>query len=384
MIPMRSFLYPKLLLATGMITVLGALTCPPLFAAETPASKATQDQKTTAPDIRIIGELQQITTRYEDTLVHLARKYNVGFVAMRAANPGVDPWLPGSGTRITIPGQHLLPDAPHRGIVINLPEMRLYYYAPDSDVPASYPIGIGRSGLTTPVGTTTIARRVADPVWYPTERMRREDPTLPAQVLPGPENPMGTHAMYLGWPSYAIHGTDKPYSIGRRLSSGCIRMYPEDILTVFDHAPVGTPVTVVDQPVKTAWIGDKFYIEVHPTQEQTDILSHDTSTLPDYRMSESDMKIILKGVGADTESLDWVLVRKAVKERRGIPMVVADRSRKPRATSAIVHDELVEDTKKKSVSTNSPAKKKKQSLVEQVSGTPLPGTRHTLKHDRYN
>lgn len=314
------------------------------------ASTAAKAGKESAPDkpiVRIIGEAQTTTTRYEDTLVHLARKYNVGFVAMRAANPGVDPWLPGAGTRLTLPTQHLLPDTPRQGIVINLPEMRLYHYYDGNDVPASYPIGIGRAGLTTPLGTTTVARMMADPVWYPTERMRKEDPKLPAVVLPGPENPMGTHAMYLGWASYAIHGTDKPYSIGRRLSSGCIRMYPEDILTLFDNVKPGTVVTVVDQPVKTAWIGDKFYIEVHPTQEQTDILSHDTSKLPDYRMSEKDMRTILRGAGTDADYLDWAKIRKAVKERRGLPMVVADRSRKPGTSSAAAKEELIADTKNK-------------------------------------
>lgn len=342
----------------------------PAFANTVKASAALPNGPA-APEVKIIGEAQTMSTRYEDTLVHLARKYNVGFVAIRAANPNVDPWLPGSGTRITLPTQHLLPNAPRKGIVINLPEMRLYHYAADSQTPASYPIGIGRAGLTTPLGTTTIARMVADPVWYPTERMRKEDPTLPAAVPPGPENPMGTHAMYLGWASYAIHGTDKPYSIGRRLSSGCIRMYPEDILTVFDNVHAGTPVTVVDQPIKTAWIGDKFYIEVHPTQEQTDILSHDTSKLPDYRMSEADMRTILKGVGENAEMLDWARVRKAIKERRGIPMIVADRARKPNPASAEAKAELVEDTKKKSKPVKV-ATKKKVTLAGQVTdGTAL-------------
>lgn len=368
--PIRSLLVVPTCLA---VLLLGAGVSFSASAQEHAAKLVAGDPaKATKPDVKIIGETQTISTRYEDTLVHLARKYNVGFVAMRAANPGVDPWIPGSGTRITLPTQHLLPDGPRKGIVINLPEMRLYHYRDDSDVPASFPIGIGRSGLTTPLGTTTIARMAADPVWYPTERMRHEDPSLPAAVPPGPENPMGTHALYLGWPSYAIHGTDKPYSIGRRLSSGCIRMYPEDILTLFDNVKPGTQVTVVDQPIKTAWIGDKFYIEVHPTQEQTDILSHDTSTMPDYRMSEKDMRVILKGVGPYTENLDWARVRKAVKERRGLPMVVADRARKPSASSDAAKTELIEDTKKKSSANKVARSPGKPRLVNQVSDTGAP------------
>lgn len=283
----------------------------------------------TAPLSRLIGGLETTTTKYEDTLVHMARKYNVGFVEMRAANPGVDPWLPGAGVKITVPTQHIIPDAPHTGVVINLPEMRMYYFFDEKEPPATYPIGIGRSGLTTPLGSTTIARMTVDPVWRPTDRMRAEDATLPAVVPPGPENPMGTHAMYLGWPSYAIHGTDKPYSIGRRLSSGCIRMYPEDIITLYDNVKPGTQITVVDQPVKTAWIDDKYYVQVHPTQEQSDMLSHDGMTKPEYPIRDDDIKTILTGVGStDGVALQWDKIRSAVKERRGIPIIVATKNNK--------------------------------------------------------
>lgn len=273
----------------------------------------------------LIGEPQITTTQYEDTLVHLARRYNVGFVEIRAANPGVDPWIPGAGTKITLPTQHILPNAPHKGVVINLSEMRLYVFGHDGDAPATYPIGIGRSGLTTPLGSTTVARATIDPIWTPTPRMRKEDPTLPAVVPPGPENPMGTHALYLGWESYAIHGTDKPYSIGRRLSSGCIRMYPEDILTLYDNIPVGTSVTVVDQPIKTAWIGNDFYIEAHPTQEQADILSHDYAYKPSYPVTEEDIRTVLAAAGDAASTLDFEKIRKVLKERRGLPTIVGKR-----------------------------------------------------------
>ncbi len=286
------------------------------------------------PLSRLIGGLETTTTKYEDTLVHLARKYNVGFVEMRAANPGVDPWMPGSGTKITLPTQHIIPDAPHNGVVINLPEMRMYYFFDPKEPPATYPIGIGRTGLTTPLGSTTISHMSVDPTWRPTDRMRAEDPTLPAVVPPGPENPMGTHAMYLGWPSYAIHGTDKPYSIGRRLSSGCIRMYPEDIITLYDNVKPGTQIMVVDQPVKTAWINDKYYVQVHPTQEQSDMLSHDGMTKPEYPIRDDDIKTILTGVGpTEGVTLQWDKIRSAVKERRGIPIIVATKNSKKPETS---------------------------------------------------
>jgi L,D-transpeptidase ErfK/SrfK len=155
--------------------------------------------------------------------------------------------------------------------------------------------------------------------------MRAEDPTLPVSVPPGPDNPMGTHALYLGFPLIAIHGTNKPYGIGRRVSSGCIRMFPEDIGKVYDMLPVGSQVTVVDQPIKAAWIGDKFYLEVHPTQSQATLMERE-GEVPDYEMSERDLAYIMRKAGPDVEKLDWALIRKVVKQRRGIPVEIAERS----------------------------------------------------------
>ena len=203
-----------------------------------------------------MGEEKIYVATQEDTLVHIARAQEMGFVEMRAANPNVDPWIPGNGTEVILPKRHILPDAPHEGIVINLPEMRLYAFVNGDQEPSTFPIGIGREGLETPLGTTTVVRKAEGPSWRPTARMRREDPSLPAVVEAGPENPLGTHALYLGWPTYALHGTNKPYGIGRRISSGCIRLYPENITQLFEMIPVGTKVTVVNQPIKLAWIDD--------------------------------------------------------------------------------------------------------------------------------
>ncbi len=278
-----------------------------------------------------IGQMQSYYAEYEDTLVHIGRRFGLGFVEMRAANPHVDPWIPGSGAKITIPNMHLLPDqAPRDGIVINLAEMRIYYYKVKGEPPVTFPIGIGRDGLETPVGTTSVTRKKANPTWTPTERMRREDPKLPAFVPPGPDNPMGTHAMYLGFPLLAIHGTDKPYGIGRRVSSGCIRMFPEDIVKVFEMTPVNTKVTIVDQPIKAAWIDDKLYLEVHPTQEQATLMERE-GAIPDYELSERDLSYILRVAGTQVEKLDWASIRKVVKERRGYPVVIAGKSNRQRA-----------------------------------------------------
>lgn len=275
-----------------------------------------------------IGEMRTMTASYEDTLVHIGRDYGVGFVEMRAANPNLDPWIPGAGARVVIPTMNLLPDAPHEGVVINLPEMRMYIYRAKDKAPLTYPIGIGRDGLRTPVGVTHVLRKKDGPTWTPTDRMRKEDPTLPAFVPPGPDNPMGSHALYLGFENIAIHGTNKPYGIGRRVSSGCIRMFPEDITQVYDMLPVGTKVTVVDQPIKAAWIGDKLYLEVHPTQEQAAIMERE-GAVPDYQLSERDLSSIMRVAGANVDTLDWAEIRKVVKQRRGYPVEIAKRTKKP-------------------------------------------------------
>ncbi|MFO1112942.1 MAG: L,D-transpeptidase family protein [Rhodospirillales bacterium] len=165
------------------------------------------------------------------------------------------------------PKTHLPPDGPRQGVVINLPEQRPYYYQ-NGRLANSYPIGIGRDGHATPVGTTTVARKTLNPVWRPTPSARADDPELPAMVPAGPDNPLGSRALYLGWSSYLIHGTNKEYSIGRRGSRGCIRMYEDDVRALYDHVAVGTQVTTLDQPVKVGWIGDQLYIEASPTIAQ--------------------------------------------------------------------------------------------------------------------
>lgn len=276
-----------------------------------------------AYDKNYIGDMQTYKAVYEDTLIHLARKYNLGFVEIRAANPELDPWIPGAGAEVLIPSRHLIPDAPRSGIVINLPEMRVYAYVNGKDAaPSTYPIAIGREGLSTPLGKTTIVRKTEGPIWRPTPRMRREKPELPAVVYPGPENPMGTHAMYLGWPTYAMHGTNKPYGIGRRASSGCIRMYPEGIVDIYDKVAVGTVVNVINQPIKVQWIGNELYLEAHPDVEQA-LKMEETGMVENQKLNESDVKLIIKKAGKYQDMLNWPKIRIAVRERRGYPIKIA-------------------------------------------------------------
>ncbi len=290
-----------------------------------------------AYDKPYIGETIEYRAEHEDTFVHLARDYNLGFVEMRAANPYVDPWLPGDGTKIILPARHLLPDATHDGIVINLPEMRLYAFINGNKAPTSFPIGIGREGLNTPEGVTKVTRKKEGPTWTPTPRMRREDPELEPYYPPGPDNPLGTHALYLGWPTYAIHGTNKPFGIGRRISSGCIRLYPENITELYETIPVGTRVQVVNQPIKLAWIDDRLYLEAHPELEQA-IQMEEYGVVRSPKLSEKDLKRIIKAAGAYEEKLRWPAIRMAIKDRQGFPVEIARRPRQSDSQKILIEE----------------------------------------------
>lgn len=287
------------------------------------------------------GQTEIHKAAFEDTLIHLARQNELGFVELRAANPRLDPWIPGAGARIILPKQHILPDAPRKGLVVNLAEMRIYFFKDNGKEPITYPISIGREGLQTPLGTTKIVRKAKDPTWRPTARMRKEDPELPAVVGPGPENPLGNRALYFGWPTYAMHGTNKPYGIGRRVSSGCIRMYPESIEALYPLVPVGTKVTVVDQPVKVGWIDDKMYIEVSPNQEQSIKIEED-GLVKAYEITVEDMKRITAKAGEYADKINWAVVRKAVQEHRGVPVMALDKNRSVGARAQKELDQMMD------------------------------------------
>ena len=272
------------------------------------------------PPNDLIGIPTTYTTKYEDTLLDIGLAYDVGYVEIRAANPGIDPWLPGAGKIIRVPTQQILPNAPRRGIVINLAELRLYYYPADGGAPQSFPIGIGGEGKETPIGHTEIARKATHPVWIPTKSEHDEDPDLPATVGPGPDNPMGDYALYLGWKGYAIHGTNKPYSVGRRDSHGCIRMPPQDILTLYQHVKIGTPVTVVDQQAKVGWSGGELFLEVHPTQDDADALESTGKPLTTGSVDAD--ALVIRAAGEDVQRLDWYTIHLAEMRRDGMPVQV--------------------------------------------------------------
>lgn len=267
----------------------------------------------------LIGEMSTYRTAEEDTLPDVARTLEVGFVELRTANPAVDVWLPGGAKDLVVPSAHLLPSAPRDGIVINLPEMRLYHFGDGGSV-VSFPIGVGRDGWDTPKGTTTVVRKKEKPTWYPPASIRREQPDLPRAVAPGPENPLGSHAIYLGWPAYLIHGTNEPLGVGRRVSHGCIRLYPEHIPVLYEAVSKGTRVTVVDQPLKWAWIGDELYVEAHPTLAQADDIEEDREIEP--VAAPAFVQEIEQEAGDKGRKLDRDLLEKVLAERRGYPIRV--------------------------------------------------------------
>jgi len=276
----------------------------------------------------VVGVVQKTVVGQDDTFSDIARRFNVGYEEMVRANPGVDPWLPGVGREIVVPTRFILPNAPRKGIVINLAAMRLWYFEPrkagEPQVVHTYPIGIGRVGWATPEGTTKVARKMKDPTWRPSAAVRREhaenDDPVAAVVPPGPDNPLGNRALYLAWPSYLVHGTNKPYGVGIRSSHGCIRLYPEDILQLFELAPIGTPVRVVNQPFLFGWHEGKLYLQSYDVLEDD---PRDFTKAQKKLLSKQLADRIQKELKARGETIDWAAVSAISHEPRGIPAPVA-------------------------------------------------------------
>lgn len=214
----------------------------------------------------IIGASQTYKVGRSESLIEIARKFSLGYNEIIASNPDLDPFLTPFGATVRIPSTWILPElASYDGIVINLSEMRLYYFykVGSKEFVRTFPIGIGREGYETPVGQFRIVQKVQNPSWYVPASIRAEKPELPAVVPPGPDNPLGTHALRLSLNSYLIHGTNKPWGVGRRVSHGCIRLYPEDIPVLFGLVKNGNKVEIVRQPVKIGFKDYKIFIEVH-------------------------------------------------------------------------------------------------------------------------
>ncbi|SFR66162.1 L,D-transpeptidase ErfK/SrfK [Marinobacter daqiaonensis] len=218
----------------------------------------------------LAGNLQVVTTRYEDTFAELGNRLSLGYLELVKANPGVDPWLPGDGNRITLPRQYVLPESRREGIVINLAEYRLYYFR-DGGVQV-FPVGVGTEENPSPITDAKVTMGLESPAWYPPASIRAEFDArgeyLPRMIPPGPENPLGTHALVLSEEGYLIHGTNKGFGVGMQVSHGCFRMYNQDISRFVHEVAKGTPVQVVHQPVKIGMHEGEVWLEVHRAKEE--------------------------------------------------------------------------------------------------------------------
>ena len=233
-------------------------------------------------DQMVVGEPQVVFTREENTFSDLAREYGLGYDELVAANPDIDPWLPGDNTPVLLPTQYVLPDVPKRGVVLNIASKRLFYFPPvaegESPKVMTYPIGIGRVGWETPLGETTVVSKARDPHWYVPASVRKEhadqgDP-LPSVVLPGPDNPLGSYVLKLGIPGYLIHGTNQPYGVGMRVSHGCVRLYPENIELLYSLVDIGEDVQIINAPYLAGTLNGELYFESH-TPLEDDAVSPD-------------------------------------------------------------------------------------------------------------
>lgn len=301
----------------------------------------------------VVGQVQATIVGPEDTLSDIARRFNLGYEELLRANPGVDPWLPGEGREIVLPTQFVLPSAPREGVVINVPAMRLFYYVPQEKPKAparkkgepaaakaaaektvvaqkavviTHPIGIGKIGWATPEGSTKILRRTKGPTWTVPASVRKEhaengDP-LPPVVPPGPDNPLGEYAFYLGWPSYLIHGTNKPYGVGMRSSHGCIRLYPEDIRQLFEELklPIGTKIQVVNQPFVFGRTADGLVIQPFGVLEDD---KRDWEKSHRKLLDKTISPAIRQALKERQQDIDWAHVETLVDEPRGVPVPVA-------------------------------------------------------------
>ena len=270
----------------------------------------------------VIGSTKIIYADERDTLLDIGRNHGFGYQDMKLANVNVDTWLPDDGQEVVLPSQFILPVASMDGIVLNVPEMRLYYYPPKEKGKLqevfTYPLGVGREGWNTPYIKTIIVEKKVNPNWYPPKSILKEheeagDP-LPKIVKPGPENPLGNYAMRLGRRDYLIHGTNKPNGIGMRISHGCIRLYPEDIKELFSKVSLKTPVNIINQPYKIGVKNDVIYLEVHPFLDEDKEKYENNLT--------SVIALIIKISNNRKYQIDMRTAYEAIKNPTGLPIAV--------------------------------------------------------------
>jgi L,D-transpeptidase ErfK/SrfK len=257
--------------------------------------------------VTVVGNEQTHTIAPKETLLDVARLYDLGFNEMQLPYPNLDPWIPAAGTELTVPTEWVLPAARAQGIVINLPEMRLYQFFPKEGMVKTYPVGIGDALTETPEGSYRVVGREVDPTWTIPESLRWKYPV--ASVPPGPDNPLGKYWLTLSARGYGIHGTNFPWCVGRLISNGCIRLYPEDIEQLFKEVPVNTPVEIVYEPVKVGFRDNVIYVEVHPDSYGR------FQNLEPYAIER-----LIDAVGLEYVSLDSF--REAVQACSGVPVPI--------------------------------------------------------------
>jgi len=292
------------------------------------------------PDDVVVGQDKTVVTVYEDTLYDLARRFSLGSEELIRVNPGVDPWLPGAGKTLVVPDSHILPPGPHEGIVVNLPEHRLYYFPKPKRGAAiqviTYPVSIGKMDWRTPLGLTHVIQKQKNPVWYPPESVRKEhaaagDP-LPASVPSGPDNPLGLFAMRLaaGNGTYLIHGTNNPIAVGLAVTHGCIRMYPDDVEALFPMIPVGTPVRLINEPIKVAWVDGELLLEAHPPVD-----AEGQSFEPNLDQFAA---MLRTAVGDTTVAIHWDYAREVLQKADGVIATVGIEADDPNLPAPAVSD----------------------------------------------
>ncbi len=265
-----------------------------------------------AKTVTLIGRFRMHTVRPGETLLDIARRYNLGISALQAFHPGQDPWLLETGSEMQIPSLWIVPSTKHRGIVINVPEMRLYRFHPKKGTVSTHPVTIGEEETPTPLGTFRVIDKAIDPEWNipPKLRHKYKENIMPA----GDDNPIGKYWLGLSSRGYGIHGTDNPWSVGRVLSNGCIRLYPEDIETLFPDVPKGTVVEIIYEPVKFGFRGRVIFVEVHEDPY---------GLIEDLEQHTRDVA----GKMAIEDSVDWEKVYLALDTKNGAPVPVGTLAR---------------------------------------------------------
>ena len=286
------------------------------------------------PESDLVGAIATVRPAHEDTLTDIARRVGLGYEDMLRANPGVDPWLPGAETDVVLPTRYVLPSGFRSGLVVNLPEYRMYYFTRVENQPAvaTFPISIGRMDWETPLGTHRVLSKQKRPTWYPPASIRAEHAAdgdiLPKAIPPGPNNPLGDYAMRLSQSGYLIHGTNKPVGIGMQVTHGCIRMYPEDIAWLFPQVPVGAAVQIINEPYKFGWAPDGLYLEVHPHLEGDERADLDGSGMTQV------MQMFVRATESRRAQVDWALVEEVYRAKLGIPVRVGWAAPPPLAQAA--------------------------------------------------